>query len=192
MAPVKKEYRSVARTKKMIRAAFSELLGEKKKVETITVSELARRADIAKSTFYNHYEDVYAVRTEFEDELIGKLSAAFDAIEQNRTSEYGDYWRKIKEFVKENEELYRNAIFSSEARFFIEKLKNYIAKRFFENDVSFPFFQNKRERYVQVRFFTNACVDTMADYLRGTLNVTLDEVCEIMTALLNSYRQSEG
>ncbi len=50
---MKKEYRCTLRTKKMIRAAFVELLGEKKNMETITVGELAERADIAKSTFYN-------------------------------------------------------------------------------------------------------------------------------------------
>ena len=33
----------------MIRAAFVELLGEKKNMETITVGELAERADIAKA-----------------------------------------------------------------------------------------------------------------------------------------------
>ena len=48
---MKKEYRCTARTKKMIRAAFVELVGEKKNMETITVGELAERADIAKSTF---------------------------------------------------------------------------------------------------------------------------------------------
>ena len=64
---MKKEYRSTLRTKKMIRAAFVELLGEKKNMETITVSELSERADVAKSTFYNHYDDVYAVAEEFED-----------------------------------------------------------------------------------------------------------------------------
>ena len=46
---MKKEYRCTLRTKKMIRAAFAELLGEKKNMETITVGELAERADIAKS-----------------------------------------------------------------------------------------------------------------------------------------------
>ena len=64
----------------MIRAAFVELLGEKKNMETITVGELAERADIAKSTFYNHYDDVYAVAEEFENELIAKLSAVLDEI----------------------------------------------------------------------------------------------------------------
>ena len=50
---MKKEYRSTARTKKMIREAFVELLGEKKSIESITVGELVDRANIAKSTFYN-------------------------------------------------------------------------------------------------------------------------------------------
>ena len=83
---MKKEYRCTARTKKMIRAAFVELLGEKKNMETITVGELAERADIAKSTFYNHYDDVYAVAEEFENELIAKLSAVLDEIELERSS----------------------------------------------------------------------------------------------------------
>mgnify|MGYP003296140577 CR=1 FL=1 len=65
---MKKEYRNVTKTRKMIRLAFSELLGEKKNMESITVSELVERADIAKSTFYNHYEDIYAVAEEFENE----------------------------------------------------------------------------------------------------------------------------
>ena len=78
---MKKEYRCTLRTKKMIRAAFVEIVGEKKNMETITVGELAARADIAKSTFYNHYDDVYAVAEEFENELIAKLSAVLDEIE---------------------------------------------------------------------------------------------------------------
>lgn len=88
----------------MIRAAFVELLGEKKNMETITVGELAERADIAKITFYNHYDDVYAVAEEFENELIAKLSAVLDEIELERSSEYESYFRKVIEFLKVNED----------------------------------------------------------------------------------------
>ena len=107
----------------MIRAAFVKLLGEKKNMETITVGELAERADIAKSTFYNHYDDVYAVAEEFENELIAKLSAVLDEIELERSSEYESYFRKVIEFLKVSEDIYRKAITSSDIRFFIEKLK---------------------------------------------------------------------
>ena len=79
---MKKEYRNVIRTKKMIRNAFTELLEEKKEIENISVSELSERADLSKSTFYYHYPDIYAVAEEFETELIEKLLNILDKIEK--------------------------------------------------------------------------------------------------------------
>ena len=185
---MKKEYRCVTRTKKMIRVAFVELLGEKKNMETITVGERAERADIAKSTFYNHYDDVYAVAEEFENELIEKLSATLDEIEVKNATEYEEYIRKVIDFLKENEEIYRKAITSSDIRFFIEKLKSIISKKVFEESAVLPFSQNKAERYAQIRFLTNACVDTMVDYFKGTLDMTLDEVGELIISFLNRLK----
>ena len=185
---MKKEYRCVTRTKKMIRVAFVELLGEKKNMETITVGELAERADIAKSTFYNHYDDVYAVAEEFENELIEKLSATLDEIEVKNATEYEEYIRKVIDFLKKNEEIYRKAITSSDIRFFIEKLKSIISKKVFEESAVLPFSQNKAERYAQIRFLTNACVDTMVDYFKGTLDMTLDEVGELIISFLNRLK----
>lgn len=65
-----KQYRNAERTKKWIRRAFIELISEKKTIDKITVNELAERADITKTTFYYHYDDIYAVAEEFENELI--------------------------------------------------------------------------------------------------------------------------
>ena len=172
----------------MIRAAFVELLGEKKNMETITVGKLAERADIAKSTFYNHYDDVYAVAEEFENELIEKLSATLDEIEVKNATEYEEYIRKVIDFLKENEDIYRKAITSSDIRFFIEKLKAIISKKVFEESAVLPFSQNKAERYAQIRFLTNACVDTMVDYFKGTLDMTLDEVGELIISFLNRLK----
>ena len=185
---MKKEYRCVTRTKKMIRVAFVELLGEKKSIEGIMVGELAERADIAKSTFYNHYDDVYAVAEEFENELIGELSAALNEIEVQNATEYEDYIRKVIGFLKKNEDIYRKAVTSSDVRFFIEKLKSTISKKVFEESATLPFSQDKAERYAQIRFLTNACVDTMVDYFKGTLDMTLDEVGELIISFLNRLK----
>ena len=77
---MKREYRNSLRTKKLIRIAFAELLGEKKRISNISVAELAERADIAKSTFYNHYEDVYAIADEMIRELTESLNLIIDAM----------------------------------------------------------------------------------------------------------------
>lgn len=186
---MKKEYRCVTRTKKMIRAAFVELLGEKKNMESITVGELALRAEIAKSTFYNHYDDVYAVAEEFENELIQQLSMVLDEMELNPSTAYESYIAKVIEFLKTNEAIYRKAILSSDIRFFIEKLKAIISKKVFEESEALPFSQNKSKKYAQIRFLTNACVDTMVDYFKGNIDLSLDEIGNIILDFLNTLKK---
>lgn len=185
---MKKEYRSVIRTKKMIKVAFLELLDEKKNMNLITVGELAERADIAKSTFYNHYDDIYSVAEEFENELISELETVLEQLEYDRATEYEVYIKKVIEFFKLNEDIYRKSISSSDVRFFIEKLKGVISKKVFEESRTLPFSSDKTVRYTQIRFLTNACVDIMVDYFRGTLNLTLDEVGEVVLSFLNKLK----
>ena len=185
---MKKEYRNAARTKKMIRNAFTELLGEKKSMETITATELAEKADISKSTFYNHYENIYEVFEEFENEIIEELSKVLDEIERDQATEYDAYIKKVMDFLKGKEDLYRKVIFSPDIKFFIDKLKVTISKKVFAESVVLPFSSNKAVRYVQIRFLTNACVDTVVDYFKGLFDMTLDEVGEIIIRFLEESK----
>ena len=182
---MEKEYRSKTKTKKRIRTAFVALLSEKKSIASITVGALCERADIAKSTFYNHYTDIYAVAEEFETELIESLSAVLSEMESARATEYSSYIKKIIAFLKENEESYRQAMATSDARFVIEKLKTILSKKLFEESTSLPFSKDIAERYVQIRILTNACADTVSDYFRGSLPVSLDEIGDILIDFLN-------
>ncbi len=71
--------RRVARTKKNIYMAFFRLV-QTKAIDDITVSELARTADIDRKTFYLHYQTVRDVFVEFKqmiyDSLLEILSEA--------------------------------------------------------------------------------------------------------------------
>lgn len=121
-----KTYRNAARTRQWIRRAFTELMAEKKDINKITVTELAQRADISKTTFYYHYEDIYAVAEEFEKELIDQLTAVLSNLETVTTAETLDfsyYARGILSFLKENEENYRMVLGASSPKLFVEKLK---------------------------------------------------------------------
>lgn len=59
----------VEKTEKAIRNAFLELRAAKS-LEKITVKELCVLACINKSTFYSHYEDIYALSQKLESETI--------------------------------------------------------------------------------------------------------------------------
>lgn len=57
------------KTRTSIKNSFIELR-TKKPIEKITVKELSDLARINKATFYRHYEDIYALSEEIENELI--------------------------------------------------------------------------------------------------------------------------
>ena len=84
--------------------------------------------------------------------------------------------------------LHKEAIISSDIRFFTEKRKAVISKKIFEESAELPFSQNKAEKYAQIRFLTNACVDTMVDYFKGNIDLSLDEVGGVIINFLNNMR----
>lgn len=181
---MKKEYRNSARTKKMIRAAFVDLINEKKFITNITVAELAERADIAKSTFYNHYDDVYAVGDEMMRELMDQLDSIIDAMEADKTADYRIYIKNIFAFLKENEAVYSKLVGSPDAVFFIDKIKHIVVKRVLTKINSPKLSKNKAIRQLQISFVANACVDTMVDYFKGNLDISFDELEENVILIL--------
>ena len=62
----------IQKTRAAIKSAFIELR-KKKTIEKITVTELAKLAEINKATFYLHYSDIYSLADEMEDEVIDDI-----------------------------------------------------------------------------------------------------------------------
>lgn len=67
----------IIKTRKAIRDTFLEMR-KTLPVEKIHVRELCRNAMINKSTFYNHYEDIFALEKELEDEAVEQFLANFE------------------------------------------------------------------------------------------------------------------
>ena len=62
----------IERTKKCIKDAFIELR-KTKPIEKVTVKELAALASINKATFYSHYNDIYDLSEQMEEETIQSI-----------------------------------------------------------------------------------------------------------------------
>ena len=61
-------------TKEKIKAAFIDLVHEKG-FEAMTVSDIARKCDINRGTFYLHYVDKYDLMNKLEEEVMFDLEA---------------------------------------------------------------------------------------------------------------------
>ena len=61
---------SSLKTKEKIRHAFAELLSEKKSLNKLTVTDLVTKADITRSAFYTHYDNLYEIAKELQEESL--------------------------------------------------------------------------------------------------------------------------
>ena len=67
----------VTKTRRLIKATFLELV-QAKPVQKITETELAKRAEISKGTFYLHYLDIYDLYNQMVEETVAKIAGSFD------------------------------------------------------------------------------------------------------------------
>ena len=67
----------IIKTRKSIREAFLELRSQKA-LEKIKVTRLCELAMINKTTFYKHYQDIYALSEEIENETIVSIMDSFE------------------------------------------------------------------------------------------------------------------
>ncbi len=72
----KAEYKNSARSRRLICDALLELMDEKP-LEKITVTDIARRADVNRGTFYLHYDSVSDVINELQETLIAQMNQYF-------------------------------------------------------------------------------------------------------------------
>jgi len=181
---MKKTYRNTLKTKKAIKEAFVQLVDEKKDIYRISVTELIKKADIAKSTFYLHYEDIFSVAEEFENEILNALCEII-----NNTSSTKESFENSLElsfnYLKEKEHIYSQILTSSTPSYFIEKLKKRLSEQVF-NKIDIPFLStNPHIRSAQISFFANGTVDLVVDYFKGKSKISLDEIKKVILLLIN-------
>lgn len=74
----------VLKTKKNIREAFLELR-KNRSLDDIKVNALCEKAMVNKTTFYNHYQDIYELSEELEAEVLDDFFVSFTNIDKMLT-----------------------------------------------------------------------------------------------------------
>ena len=101
----------IEKTERAIKQAFMELRAEKP-LEKIRVKELCDRACINKSTFYAHYQDIYALANAMEDEMVEAVVASLPNLTARDVSERTEWLARemFHAFAKHQREI--NTLFA--------------------------------------------------------------------------------
>lgn len=180
----KKEYRSAVRSRKMIRQAFFELLKEKN-FEKITVTDVVKKADVNRSTFYAHYPDVMGVVEEIQEEILQYTQQFMDHVD------FKDFYENPKphlqhiiQLVAENNELYRLLMTSAMAAKQMDQLKYILIDRTIETLDGKGRFRDKFELEFSTRFFMGGVVDVYTQWLNGVIDCSLDELTDQLSNMI--------
>lgn len=172
---------SSKKTRNLIKKTFAELMNEKKELNKITVTELVKKAEITRSTFYTHYDDIYEVVNDYQLETI-ELLVSDDKI-LNSIQDIYDYFNEIFECLKKNEDIYKMLLVSNGSLIFLQELKKLAGEKIYHA------LQNiiKNNTYLEldVNFYMNGVISELIKYFRNQSDYSLDEL------LINSKKWFE-
>ena len=94
--------RRILYTKKIIKESLIDLL-KSKKIHEVTVTDICKKSNINRGTFYTHYKDAYDLLKSIEDELFNQISIY---IEETPVEDYKDVLLlKALELIYDNKDL---------------------------------------------------------------------------------------
>lgn len=174
----KKEYRSAIRSRKMIRQAFYEMLKEKN-FEKITVTDIVKKADVNRSTFYAHYPDVMGVVEEIQEEILDYTQHFMENIDFKDFYENPKpYLEYIVKLVAQNNELYRLLMTSAMAAKQLDQLKYIVIDRTIETLDVQNGFKDRVELEFATRFYMGGIVDVYTQWMNGVIDCSLEELTD--------------
>lgn len=178
---VQNKYSSSIKTKELIKQTFSNLITEKPNIKDITVTELVSRAKITRSSFYTHYDNIYDVAKEIQDETLEIFAEKHK--ELKTIEEVNHYFDEISELFKKDQETYKTLLQGDFAITLLERLRKQTEQTLY------TYFKNKNieHLHLKVTFFTDGCILLIIKYFSGQLTENLDEICDYMKETFNSF-----
>lgn len=182
----KKEYRSAVRSRRLINQAFLELLREKP-FEKITVTDIVKRADINRSTFYAHYPDVRGLVEVLMDHAVNSSIELVAGLSfQDIFTDPMPFLKGLSDIGTENMELYRLLGGSDFALKQVEKLKTVlIAKAITTVDIP-ETIRRSNIFHIHINFFIGGILNTYQQWLQGNLTCSTEEIMEQIANLIIS------
>lgn len=172
----KAEYKSSIRSKRLIKEAFTELM-EEKTIDKITVTDIAKKADINRGTFYAHFTNTRSLIDDIENEVIDEgmrllTEFSYKTFIINPRS----ILKKINQFLEKDLKLYKKLINNQGSEDFVNKLRHLcIDYLFYKSDIPIEIKSNKKF-VLRINFFAGGMINLYQMWLKEELDYTLDDL----------------
>lgn len=162
---------SSKKTRRAIKKTFAEMLAEKREISKISVSELCKKAEISRGTFYAHYDDIYGVVEDYEAELV-ELFFSNERLLSVSTAE--QFIETVFEYVRQNDENYKRICLSDDFLFTARRLTTMACNRFLQICYDSPYLKDRELLETEINVFIEGLVFEYMRYCRDSDDVKLD------------------
>lgn len=176
--------RRVRKTKKQLRLALMALMAEKS-AKSISVRELAERADINRGTFYIHYRDVGDLLQRLEDEMADRLTALCKSHQpEDSTKEQFPFLRDLYRFIQDNADLCRVLLGPNGDIAYTDRICH-ILRDYFLYDFLSLFYPGDRQQLNHFcAFIVSGNLNLALTWLRNGTRETPDEMARLAGSII--------
>ena len=182
----KKEYKNSIRSRRMIRKAFLELIREKE-LEKVTVTEIVKRADLNRSTFYAHYPDIRGVVDELQEEIFARIFALFegpdffDLLHNPAPALTG-----FSEILAEYMDVFKRLEHTDTLHVRLDDFRRALVERVYSNEKIPDEIRRDHSFGIRISFFVGGIMNTYQQWGQGYLDCSLKEITEDMARLIRA------
>lgn len=184
----KAEYRNSIRSRRLICDALLELLSEKP-LERITVTDIAKRADVNRGTFYLHYDNVNDVIDELQETLITQMDQYFDDKDIPFTTDNIMILTAecLKYVYDQDQTKYVPLLFHQQLNF-ADKVCKRFQKRVFSSKESPGDEDSRRELIVRATFLVHGVIGVFNASESGILDASPEQLIRSLDRLVTDMR----
>ena len=163
------------KTKHLIKDTFAELLHEKRNISKISVTELVKRANINRSTFYSHYDDIWH---DAEDIKAETMKAFFENKMISGLADIEPFFDEIYQYIKKNDNLFRLIFISDEVAGFVQRLGRICKNKIYTAVLNDPAVVNKNLLELEISTFSDGMAMQFIRYYHNDFDVSLENIIE--------------
>lgn len=166
--------RRISKTKEAIRKALINLL-DNNEIENISVTEIAREADITRKTFYTYYDSYEKLIDELENDLIEMFEKPINKMEFSESAFNPQLiFETLTDLVRENLEFYQHFMVGNNHNFLAKiakKLKEIIKR----NKTMFADL-DEIDKDMIIDYTIAGIIAVYQTWFRNNQNVSIDEI----------------
>ncbi|MBU3198389.1 TetR/AcrR family transcriptional regulator [Clostridium estertheticum] len=174
----------IQKTEKSIRNALYQMVNEKKYTD-ISVTELSKRAEIGRKTFYLHYDSIESVFNEIRDELVYELRNLLDnkAYINNRF-DINVLFISLNKTMENHLDFYKRIVNANSYAFFlndfVDSFKNIMREQLRKSDINHPL------ENMYIEFFSTGLLSIYIKWLKGEIPLTLESITKFAEEAVNN------